>query len=36
VKDWKSKYDWMLEAQNKWISDNQAKLKTKGVTIFNQ
>jgi len=36
VKDWKSKYDWMLEQQNKWFADNQAMLKSKGVKIYGQ
>jgi putative aldouronate transport system substrate-binding protein len=36
VKEWKQKYDWMLETQNKWIADNKAVLKSKGVKLFDQ
>jgi hypothetical protein len=36
VKDWKQKYDFMLETQNKWISEHKAELKAKGVKIFDQ
>jgi hypothetical protein len=36
VKDWKRQYDWMAEEQNKWISENKAALKAKGVKVLDQ
>lgn len=36
VKDWKQKYGFMLDTQNKWIVDNKDKLKSRGVKIFEQ
>ena len=36
VKDWRSKYDFMVDVVNKWDADHRAELKSKGVKIFDQ
>jgi len=36
VKDWMSKYGFMTDTLNKWVDDNKAMLKAKGVKIFDQ
>lgn len=34
LKDWKQKYGFMTEMQTKWINDNKAVLKGKGVKVL--
>jgi ABC-type glycerol-3-phosphate transport system substrate-binding protein len=34
LKDWKQKYGFMTEMQTKWINDNSAALKSKGVKVL--
>jgi len=36
AKDWLQKYGFVADTYNKWINDNKASLKAKGVKIFEQ